>query len=149
MGRRNKYETNVLPFLPEITKWYSELTERQIAKRLGVSMASFETYKGQHKELRDALQAGQKTLIEDLKDTLKMKAKGFHYKETKKTIKEQGGQKVKVVEEYERYSIPDTGAIHLLLKNLDKDWRNDDAATMDIKRQKMEIEREKAEAENW
>ena len=149
MGRRNKYETNVLPFLPEITKWCSELTERQIAKRLGVSMASFETYKGQHKELRDALQAGQKTLIEDLKDTLKMKAKGFHYKETKKTIKEQGGQKVKVVEEYERYSIPDTGAIHLLLKNLDKDWRNDDAATMDIKRQKMEIEREKAEAENW
>lgn len=54
-----------------------------------------------------------------------------------------------MIEEYERYSPPDTGAIHLLLKNLDPSWRNDDQATMNMKREKLELEKQKAEQDNW
>lgn len=148
MGRKNKYESHVKPRLDEIKDWYGTLTEAQIAKKLGISVCSFEKYKTQYPELVEALQSGKDILIEELKDTLKMKAKGFHYEETKTTIKTDGnGLPVKIIEKYKKYSAPDTGAIHLLLKNLDETWRNDDKASIDLKREKLELEKKKAESE--
>lgn len=149
MGRKNKYETHVQPRLEEIKLWYETLTEAQIAKKLGVSVASFENYKLKYSELTDCLQSGRELLIEELKESLKRKAKGFHYTEKKKIIRDVNGQRTQVIEEYDRYSPPDTGAIHLLLKNLDDSWRNDDKATMDLKREKLELEKSKAENETW
>lgn len=149
MGRKNKYITNIEPFLDKIKEWYGELTEEQIAKRLGVAVSSFENYKKQYPELVEALNQGQEILVEELKKTLKMKAKGFHYKETKKVMREVDGKQTKTIEEYEKYSLPDTGAIHLLLKNYDDTWRNDDRETMDLKREKLELEKQKAEDERW
>ena len=92
-----------------------------------------------------ALISGRDALITDLKKTMKQKAKGFTYTETKRTIREIDGKRTVLIEEYERYAQPDTGAIHLLLKNLDETWRNDDKATMDIKRGQLELAREKEE----
>ena len=149
MGRKSKYETHVKPHLSDIQEWYELLNEDQIAKKLGISVASFENYKKQYPELKEALQNGKQTLIEDLKQSLKKKALGFKYKEKKTYIKEEKGTKVKIIEEYEKYAQPDTGAIHLLLKNLDKDWRNDDQATVDMKREKLELDKQKAEQDNW
>lgn len=149
MGRKSKYETHVKPYLSDIQEWYELLNEDQIAKKLGISVASFENYKRQYPELKEALQNGKQILIEELKQSLKKKALGFNYKERKTYIKEVDGQRVKIIEEYEKYAQPDTGAIHLLLKNLDKDWRNDDQATVDMKREKLELEKQKAENDNW
>ena len=149
MGRKRKYETYIQPYLKDITEWLGTMTEREIAHKLGVAVSTWENYKNEHPELVEALKQGRRTLADELKETLRMKAKGFHYTEKKKVIKGQGADRITTYEEYERYSIPDTAAIHLLLKNLDDNWRNDDAATMEIKKQKMEIEKEKAEAENW
>ena len=149
MGRKNKYETNVKPHLKDIPKWYETMTEAQIAKKLGVSVASFEIYKNNYPQLRDCLKSSKDSLIEDLKATLKMTAKGFKYTETKKTIREIDGKKVKIIEEYEKYSQPDTGAIHLLLKNLDKDWHNDDKQTIEIKRKQLELNERKIDQDEW
>lgn len=149
MGRKRRYETYIQPYLKDITEWLGTMTEREIAHKLGVAVSTWENYKNEHPELVEALKQGRRTLADELKETLRMKAKGFHYTEKKKVIKGQGADRMVTVEEYERYSIPDTAAIHLLLKNLDDNWRNDDAATMEIKKQKMELEKEKAEAENW
>lgn len=149
MGRKGRYETHVQPHLEEIREWYSVLSEKQIAERLGISSSSFEKYKGEHEELRAVLSAAKESLILDLKNTLKKKAQGFHYTETKKYIRTEGEKTFKVVEEYERYSIPDTGAIHLLLKNLDDTWRNDDLATINLKQQKLDLEKQRIEANDW
>lgn len=146
---RSKYETHVKPHLDEIPKWYGEMTERQIAKRLGVGPTSWAKYKAEHPELVEKLVNGREVLVEDLKKSLKMKAKGFRYTETKKTIREVAGKKTTMIEEYERYSPPDTGAIHLLLKNYDDSWRNDDKATMDLKREELELKKKKIESEVW
>ena len=152
MGRKNKYESHVKPYLADIPKWYETMTEGQIAKKLGVSSSAFEVYKNQNPELVECLQKGKDILVDELKDTLRTKAKGFHYKETKRTFIEGPDGKpigeVKV-EETEKYAVPDTGAIHLLLKNLDEQWRNDDKATMDLKREKLELDKQKAESEDW
>lgn len=156
MGRKNKYETHVKPYLADITRWYQDMTERQIAKKLGISVASFENYKIKYPELKECLKTGKETLVDDLKDSLRKKAKGFHYKETKRTyilIKDENGVEqisgeIKV-EEAEKYAAPDTGAIHLLLKNLDEDWHNDDQATLKLKQEQLELAKQKAENADW
>ena len=122
------------------------MTEGQIATQiLGISVSTFEKYKQEHEELRDALRKGKIYLADELKDALRKKAKGFNYTETK-TI-DRGG--VITTEKFERYSPPDVGAIHLLLKNIDDNWRNDDAPTMKLKEKALDIRKQKAEDEEW
>ena len=145
MAQKGKYETHVKPRLKEIAEWYEFYTEGQIAKKLGITQRTFTSYKKDHAELQEALISGRDALITDLKKTMKQKAKGFTYTETKRTIREIDGKRTVLIEEFERYAQPDTGAIHLLLKNLDETWRNDDKATMDIKRGQLELAREKEE----
>lgn len=145
MGRKGKYETHVKPYLPEIPGWYETMTEGQIARKLGISVASFENYKVKYPELRGCLQRGKEILIEELRANLKRKALGYTYTETKTILRKDGDKDVRIVEKYERVAHPDTGAIHLLLKNLDSTWRNDDETTVQLKREQLEIARKKAE----
>lgn len=149
-GRKSKYETNVRPYLDKIKDWYRELTEGQIAKKLGVSQATFETYRKKYPELEKAMQDGCEALVDDLKATLKKKAKGFYYEETKVVTKVSDKNGTETTTETNcKYAQPDTGAIHLLLKNYDDAWRNDDRETMDLKKKKLELDKEKAESAGW
>lgn len=148
-GRKEKYKTHVEPYLSKIPKMYETMTEGQIAKKLGVGLTSWEKYKNEHPELVNALRKSKESLVDELKATLKKKAKGYHYKETKKIVREYKGEKEKVIEEHEKYAQPDTGAIHLLLKNLDENWHNDDKQTMDLKRKQIELQERKLEQDEW
>ena len=149
MARTDKYYTNVQPNLDKIPKMLETMNEMQIAKALGIAKSSFENYKRQHPELREALAKGREGLVQELKDTLRKKAKGFYYTETKTTQRKENGKNVVVVEKYEKYAQPDTGAIHLLLKNYDDNWRNDDKATVDLKKEQLELAKQKQEDANW
>ena len=149
MGRKCRYETHVLPHIEQVREWIQLLTEDQIAKRLGISQRSFQKYKNDHPELAQALKEGRQELVENLKMTLKKKAQGFYYEETKAVVRQEDGAEVKIIERYKKYAQPDTGAAHLLLKNLDDTWRNDDAATMALRREKLELEKQKHEDAAW
>lgn len=150
MGRKSKYETHVKPYLQQIEEWYQDLDEQQIAvERLGIAVSTFENYKKKYPELREALKKGRQHLVGELKASLKKKAKGFYYEETKTSIREEGGKRIQVVEKYKKYAQPDTGAIHLLLKNYDPTWTNDDQTTIDLKREQLELAKQKAENDNW
>lgn len=149
MGRKNKYETHVKSRLADIAEMIQLLNEDQIAKQLGISRRSFENYKNEHEELREALKGGREELCGKLKVTLKQKAMGFKYTERKTTLREDNGKKVKVIEEFERYAPPDLGAIHLLLKNLDADWVNDDRTTLEMKRKQLELTEKRIDQSEW
>lgn len=150
MGRKSKYETHVKPYLSQIEEWYQDLDEQQIAvERLGIAVSTFENYKKKYPELREALKKGRQHLVGELKASLKKKAKGFYYEETKTSIREEGGKRITVVEKYKKYAQPDTGAIHLLLKNYDPTWTNDDQTTLDLKREQLELAKQKAENDSW
>ena len=149
MGRKNKYESHVKPRLSEVSEWYQVLTEAQIAKKLGIAPRTFDKYKSEHEELREALNKGKETLVMELKLTLKKKAQGFRYTETKTTTRKTAEGEAVTIEKFERLAQPDTGAIHLLLKNLDPEWRNDDQTTIDLKKEKLQLEKEKAENGQW
>lgn len=148
-GRKNKYESHVKPYLSKIPNWYLTKTEAQIAKKLGISEASWTNYKKQYPELQECLRNSQEDLVDELKGILKKKAQGFYYTEKTKTVIKEGGKESKKIEEKEKYAQPDTGAIHLLLKNLDPEWRNDDKQTMDLKKQQTKIMQKKADAAEW
>ena len=140
-----KYFSVIVPEMDHIKEWAGLLTERQIAERLGINYKTFSRYKTEHPELQQVLIDGKKTLIETLKETLKRKALGFEYTERK--VIQKGGEET--VEVYTKYAQPDTGAAHLLLKNLDPDWRNDDAETMKLKWAKHELDKSKADEAAW
>ncbi|MBQ5687708.1 MAG: hypothetical protein IIV23_08390 [Ruminococcus sp.] len=149
MGRKDRYESHVAPKLKDISKWITTLTEGQIAKKLGIAPCTFQKYKQEHPELQKALIDGCEALKEELKDTLRKKAKGYYYTETKTTIRKEGNSEIVTTEEYKKYAQPDTGAIHLLLKNVDPLWHNDDSATLNLKKQELELKKQKQEENNW
>ena len=60
------------------------------------------------------------------------------YEETKTTQRKEGGKTTVTVEKFNKYSPPDTVAAHLLLKNYDSNWHNDDAETIAQKRKQLE-----------
>ena len=141
-GRKNKYETHVEPNLKKIKKMYLSMTEAQIAQCLGVTPQSFINYKKQYPELAEVLKESKMELIGELKSTLKKKALGYTYTETKETHSDRNGKEVVTIT---KYAHPDTGAIHLLLKNLDPSWRNDDNPTYELKKKQVDIMKQRSE----
>lgn len=145
MGAKSKYETHVAPHLEDVKRWFKFYTEGKIANKLGVSHKTFIKYKAEHEELRNCLEKSKDDLVVTLKEKLVEKAFGCKTKTTKRITREKEGKEETYTEEYEQEHPPDVAAIHLLLKNLDDTWRNDDKATMDIKRGQLELAREKEE----
>jgi hypothetical protein len=149
VGRKNKYETHVHPRFDEIKEWYQDMTEAEIVKRLGISVRAWENYKKEYPELMEVLKDSKTELKHELKESLKKKAKGFTYEETKTIIREENGKQVKVIEKYKKYAQPDLGSIHLLLKNLDENWHNDDATQIRQKDKALELTERRIEANEW
>lgn len=151
MARKDRYLSHVEPKLNDISRWVLDMTEKQIAERLGITFRTFQRYKLAHPELAAALINGGELLKNDLKDTLKRKARGYYYEEVK-TVEELGEDGLMHVvkrETYRKYAQPDTGAAHLLLKNLDETWHNDDVQTMEIKRRQVELTERKIEQNEY
>ena len=150
MGRKNKFETHVKPRFEEIRQWYQDMNETEIAKHLGISARAWENYKKNYPELAELLKESKAQLKQELKETLKKKAKGFTYNEVKTTKKIANGKVVSVTQEtYERYAQPDLGSIHLLLKNLDENWHNDDMTTIKQKNKALELTERRVELEEF
>lgn len=145
-GRRSKYFSHVEPHLDEIAKWAENMTEAQIAKKLGVGYRNFCDYKRKYPQLAQAIKKGRQDLVLDLKSVLIKKAKGFSYEE-KKIITDSDGYTRKEVTQ--KYAQPDVAAINLLLKNYDKEnWSNDPQA-LELKKRELELKEKKAEADSW
>jgi hypothetical protein len=148
-GRKSKYDTHIKPYMDQIAEWYQDHTEEQIADMLGIAVSTWNMYKRDHPELVQILQDAKKKLITDLKASLKKKAKGFHYEESKHVIKDENGKITDTTEVYKKYAQPDTAAIHLLLKNLDPEWVNDDQSTLELKKKQIELQEKRIEASEW
>jgi len=148
MGRKSKYADYVKPHLRDISDWVQIMDEEQIARRLGVSTASWYEYKNKYPELSEAIKAGRQDLITEVRSALKMRAKGFEYQE-KKTYTKVGDNGTAVYEEVTtKYSPPDVAACNSILQNLDKDWYRDKAAHL-LRQREFELRRKIAEANNW
>lgn len=145
-GQPDKYHSNVEPYLDEISRMALNMTEKQIAEELGVAPSSFRSYKHKYPALVDALKKGRRQLVMELKSTLIQKAKGYNYTEKKQVY--ENGELVRE-EVYTRAALPDTGSIHLLLKNLDPENWAENPQELKLKQQQLELQKEKIELSEW
>lgn len=130
-----------------IREWTRIMTEEQIALSCGISYSSFQNFKKKYKELEDELVKGKMLLCQDLKSALIKKAKGYEYEETTTQVIEKDGKKTKEIKKVIKHIPPDTGAIHLLLKNNDSTWHNDDSIVLELKKQELELKKQLAAKE--
>lgn len=151
MGRPNKYETHIKPYLQQIAEWKRNgATDEQVCKQLGVSKSVFYAAKAKYKEFSDALKISRAAFVADLRGELARLA----FKHTLETVKvysktDESGQSVTYKEKTSREVDGDIAAIHLLLKNLDKDNWADNPQGLNIKKQELELKKLIAEANNF
>jgi len=100
-----KYDPETFPIL--VLGWARKgITEKQMAKNLGVSKPTFENYKKKYPNFLNSLQRGKKPLINELENALYKAGKGFTGPDDK-------------------YYPPSVAALRLALINLSpKDWRD-------------------------
>lgn len=86
-GAKGKYETCVKPYLKEINKKVRQgIVEEEIAKALGISVASLNNYKNQHPELKEALSKNKgKDVLQQLINAGIRSATGY-FEEEEETI---------------------------------------------------------------
>lgn len=169
-GRKNKYETRVVPFFDDIKKWLANgATERQIAENLGIAYSTFNDYKVKYPELMELLEKGRTSLVGELRGALIKKAMGFDYTESK-IVKEhidlpdvmkaallENGFSEKEIEQSQlirteianKHALPDVAALNLALKNYDKNnWANE-PALLDLKKEELELKKKQIEQNSW
>jgi hypothetical protein len=125
-----------------IREWIKTMTEEQVALTCGVSYSSFQKYKTKFPELQEEIDKGKKDLCGELKSKLIEKATGTYYEEVKTFIKDENGKKIKEITKIKKYLPPDIGAIHLLLKNNDESWHQDDQVVLKMKQEELELKKE-------
>ena len=138
-GRKSKYETDVLPYIDDIKKAVEAgATLEEIAAGLGIAKSTLCKYKNEKKELKDAFARGRGVIVFDIKAALLKKALGYEYKE-KKTVARLN----------QKHQPPSETACNMLLRNYDKEWRENDKATSNMKQQKLDLEKAIAKANNF
>lgn len=151
-GRKSAYDTIIEKNLAWIKKWKSlGATDAQICEKLKIHPATFYKYLKEKSDFAEALKEGKDDLIIDLKDNLATLARK-HTLETKKTyIKKdiETGQTTQYTEITTREVDGNVSAIHLLLKNLDKDGWKEDWDNYALKQQEMELRKLAAENKEW
>lgn len=166
-GRKNKYETDVVPRFSEITEWLENgATERQIAHNLGIAYSTFNKYKGENIELRELIKKGRQSVVAKLRGALIQKALGFNYTESKVVTEEidlpdlikeflaendidlPEAHLVKTEVSTKR-ALPDVAAINLALKNYDKNNWSNDPQMLKIRERELELKEKQIERNEW
>ena len=110
---KTKYDPKTFPKRAE--EYAKEgMIEAQIAKKLGVSVATFETYKNRFPEFLASLKKGKAPVDEAVENALLKRALGYEYTEEKETESEKDGKKKELMHKHQP---PDTTAMIFWLKN--------------------------------
>lgn len=156
-GRKSKRE-DIENNLEKIKEWVGKgLTEKQIAKNLGMAYSTFNKYKKENVEFSELLKKGRKKPVEELENALYSSALGFTQKVKKamkiKKIEYEDGKKKKEIEtieyyEEEVYYPPNCTAAIYLLKHWGKNYTND-PEVLKLKKREMDLKEKLFSNQNW
>ena len=151
MARPSKYDLQVKPHIDDIRKAVEAgATIEEVAKSLNIAVSTLHKYKAEKKELSDAFARGREKVVIEIKAALLKKALGFEYEEEKRVgRKDKNGENIVTVEKYKRYCVPSETAAAMLLRNYDENWRDNDKASAEIKKQETELRKAIAAANNF
>ena len=147
-GRKSKYETAVKPYLDEINKKVREgVIEEEIAKSLGISVATLNNYKNKYPEFKEALSKDKgKAVLQELINAGIQHAIGYYKDEV--TITEKDG--VKVTTKTRKW-VPANGTLNIFyVKNFGKEeGYASDPLDYELKKAKAELDQAKFDDDNW
>ncbi len=147
-GRKSKYETAVKPYLDEINKKVREgVIEEEIAKALGISVATLNNYKNKYPEFKEALSKDKgKDVLQSLINAGIESAIGYY--KTEVTITEKDGAKVVVKT---KKWVPANGTLNIFyVKNYGRsEGFTNDPLDYELKKAKAEFEQEQNKKDDW
>lgn len=151
-GRKDAYETKIKPRFDEIREWLiNGASDENIYRNLGISYQTFYKHLNEKTEFSELIKNGRVAIVAQLRSALIKKAMGFEYQESKiiERTDPETGEKHQTVETYSKKALPDVAALNLALKNYDPDnWSNDPQGDK-IKREELELKKQKLEKEDW
>lgn len=153
-GARSKYDTLVKPYLGEINEKVRQgVTEAEIAKALGISVASLNNYRNQYPEFAEALSKDKGAdVLNDLINAGVEAAKGC-YIENEQTIygfDEDGRPVIEKVVKNKVWQPPNPALNKFYVMNFGKDQGfSNDPLQYELKKQKQEFEEKLEKAKNW
>lgn len=147
-GRKSKYDVAVKPYLDEINKKVREgVIEEEIAKALGISVATLNNYKNKYPEFKEALSKNKgKDVLQRLINAGIESAIGYYKDEVSITDKDG----VKVTTKTRKW-VPANGTLNIFyVKNFGKDEGfASDPLDYELKKAKAELEQAKFDDDNW
>ena len=157
MGKANKWLNK--DGLEQIEKWAKlGLSDRQIAKNMGIGRSTFYEWKKKYKDISDTLDKGKAIVNEEVENALLKKALGFKYKEqqaikVKEIYYDEKGRKcqkedVKIVE-VEKEVPADTVAIKFWLVNRERERWSDNPNKVEIDKDLLELRKQQVKNEEW
>ncbi|MBS6888618.1 MAG: hypothetical protein E6377_18025 [Clostridium sp.] len=155
---KSKWE-EVSKRLKDVETWASMgLSEKQIAKNLGISKSTMENYKNDHLDFLDSLNSGKRLASYEVENAVYKKATGYKVKKTaaikcKDTYYDENGNKcikerVEVVE-YEEEVPADIQAAKFWLVNKKSAKWSDNPAKIKIDKEALQLKKDMANKESW
>lgn len=153
-GAKSKYETLVKPYLAEINEKVRQgVTEAEIAKALGISVASLNNYRNRYPEFKQALSKNKgKDELEALVNAGVEAAKGCYKtnRQTIYTVDEGGNPVIEKVIENEIWQPPNPALNKFYVQNFGRDQGySNDPLQYELKKQKQEFEEKLEKLKNW
>lgn len=152
---KSKWE-DIKKKLESIETWASVgLSERQIAKNLGISKSTFEKYKSEHSDFLAHLKRGKETADSQVENALYKRAVGYTIVERqpikcKETFYNEDGKKCEkenvVVVETEKEVPADVGAIKFWLVNRQRDRWKDNPHKVIVDRENLKLKKKEIES---
>lgn len=148
-GRKNKYETAVKPYLDEINKKIREgVTESEIAKSLGISVASLNNYKLVHPELVEALQKNKGSDVLQKLVNAGIEASVGYYKDEVTITTNAKGEETKTIAR--KWYPPNPALQKFYVLNFGKtEGYNNDPLDFELKKAKSKLDEALIKAKNW
>lgn len=147
MGRADRYDTHVKPYLADIARWKTTMTEEQIAEQLGIAYSTFQKYKQKHDELNQVCLYGNKKKCDRVWSSVQKKAEGYTELLPKEVIDKDGNIITVMVP---HHVPPDMKAAALILANHDPSFHVDDAEVLRLKKEIAELRKQLADKDgDW
>ena len=147
-GRKSKYETCVKPYLDDINKKVREgVIEEEIARSLGISVATLNNYRNKYPEFKEALSKNKgKDVLQKLVNAGIDGAIGYYKDEV--TITEKDGVKTKVISR--RWYPPNPSLNQFYTKIYGKnDGFVADPLDYELKKAKHDLDEAVAKSKDW
>ena len=121
----NKYDRLIKPKLEQVEEWSSRgMTQKDMAKALGVGYTSFRNYKEEYPELQEAIDRGQISAVQEVEGALFKRAIGYEYEEETEELKNIDGKKTAFKRKVKKHQAGDTLAMMYYLNNRAPDkWK--------------------------